>query len=129
MSTVKIPTTADLYLEVNGIKVAVVQSYKVTATRSGSTIRAFGQATPVATLRGTQEYVLELTRIYATDAAIRDGIDFYALEDFDLVVCKPDRRVIYSGCQWTRLEESAAVGDTVMEKVTVHAARRVETAN
>ena len=34
MSINKLPTTADIYLEVNGVKVAVVQSYKVTAVSS-----------------------------------------------------------------------------------------------
>ena len=71
--------------------------------------------------------MLELSRLYATDAAIADGIDFYGLEDFDLVVCKPDRRVIYSGCQWSRIGESGTVGSAVLEKVTVVAAHRMET--
>lgn len=121
----KIPTSADIWLEVNGVKVAVVQSYKVTAARSGRAIRAFGQDEPVATLRGGEEYTLELTRIYATDVAIRDGLDFYTLEDFNLVICKPDKNVIYTGCQWTNLQESAEVGGTVLEKVTVAAAHRL----
>lgn len=122
----KIPTTADIYLQVQGKKVAVVQSYKVTATRSGKPVWAFGQDEPVATIRGADEYRLELTRIYATDTAIRDGIDFYQLENFDIVVCKPDRTVLYTGCQWVKLEESAEVGGTILEKVTVTASRRIE---
>ena len=107
MATNRIPTSADIYLEVNGSRVAVVQSYKVTATRSSKAIYAFGQEAPVATIRGQGKYTLELTRIYATDEAIRDGIDFMELDNFSLVVCKPDRNV--------------------MEKVTVEAARRTET--
>ena len=114
MATNRIPTSADIYLEVNGSRVAVVQSY-------------FGQEAPVATIRGQGKYTLELTRIYATDEAIRDGIDFMELDNFSLVVCKPDRNVIYSGCQWSQMQESAEVGGNVMEKVTVEAARRTET--
>lgn len=124
--TQKIPTTADIYLEADGVKVAVVQSYRVAAVRASKAVEAFGQAEPVATIRGASQYSLELTRLYATDDAVRDGISFYDLEDFSLVVCKPDRRVIYSGCQWSRLEESADVGGLVLEKVSVTAARRVE---
>lgn len=122
----KIPTSADIYLEVGGVKVAVVQSYKVVASRSGKAILAFGQEEPVATIRGAAEYKLELTRIYATDAAIQDGINFYGLQDFDLVICKPDRNVIYTGCQWVTLEESADVGGSVLEKVVISAAKRTE---
>ena len=60
----------------------------------------------MATIPGQHQHVLELTRIYATDEALADGIDFYSLEDFSLVICKPDRRVIYSGCQWSKIGES-----------------------
>ena len=105
MAIRKIPTTADIYLEVDGVRVAVVQSYKV---------------------RGQSQYTLELTRIYATDEAIRDGLSFADMGEFSLVICKPDRNVIYTGCQWKSLQESAEVGGNVLEKVTVEAGRRVE---
>ena len=95
-----IPTSSDIYLEVDGKKVAVVQS----------------------------RHVLQLTRIYATDEAFADGIHFHDLEDFSLVICKPDRRVIYSGCQWSKIGESGTLGAAVVEKVTVMAGRRIETA-
>lgn len=123
-----IPTSSDIYLEVDGKKVAVVQSYTAQSTKSSTTVEAFGEAEPVATLPGQTRHVLELTRIYATDAALVDGIDFYRLEDFSLVICKPDRRVIYSGCQWSKIGESGNLGASVMEKVTVVASRRLETA-
>ena len=45
-----------------------------------------------------------------------------------MVICKPDRRIIYSGCQWQDLSETGKLGDMVLEKVTIVAARRVETA-
>lgn len=123
-----IPTSSDIYLEVDGKKVAVVQSYTAQSTKNSTTVEAFGEAEPVATLPGQTRHVLELTRIYATDAALADGIDFYGLQDFSLVICKPDRRVIYSGCQWSKIGESGNLGASVMEKVTVVASRRLETA-
>lgn len=123
-----IPTSSDIYLEVDGKKVAVVQSYTAQSTKNSATVEAFGEAEPVATLPGQTRHVLELTRIYATDAALADGIDFYGLDDFSLVICKPDRRVIYSGCQWSKIGESGNLGTSVMEKVTVVASRRLETA-
>ncbi len=127
MSTIqKIPTTADIYLEVEGTKVAIVQSYSVVTTRDSKSVSAFGQNEPVATIRGENEYTLQLSRIYATDEALVDGLNFYNLEDFSLVVCKPDVKVIYAGCQWSKLEESATVGGTVLEEVTITATSRVE---
>lgn len=127
MAANMIPTSRDIYLEVDGRKVAVVQSYTAQTTKSSATVEAFGEAEPVATLPGQNKHVLELTRIYATDKALADGIDFYGLEDFSLVICKPDRRVIYSGCQWSKIGESGTLGAAVVEKVTVVASRRVET--
>ena len=126
MNTVKIPTSADIYLEADGKKVAVVQSYQVSASRQGKVIEAFGQSEAVAALAGSKSYRIVLSRLYATDLDIADGINFYELEDFSLVVCKPDRSIIYSGCQWADIQESAEVGGMVLEKVTLIAPRRKE---
>ena len=122
----KIPTSADIYLEVDGVRVAVVQSYRALTTRKSRTVEAFGQEEPVATVRGASRYVLELSRLYATDDAIRDGIDFAALDGFSLVINKPDRSIIYYDCQWQELSESAEVGGMVLEQVSIVAGHRTE---
>ena len=127
MAIAGFPTSSDIYLEVDGVKVAVVQSYSARATKTSSTVEAFGEAEPVATVPGQTTHTLELTRLYATDEAIRDGIDFYSLNGFSLVICKPDRKVIYSDCQWSSIQESASIGSMVLEKVTLVASRRIET--
>ena len=90
-------------------------------------IEAFGEAQPVATVPGQERHVVELTRLYATDEAIRDGIDFYKLTNFSLVICKPDRKIIYSDCQWSAIQETGKLGEMVLEKVTLVASRRIET--
>lgn len=128
MAIAGFPTSSDIYLEVDGRKVAVVQSYSAKSTRSSTVVEAFGEEEPVATVRGQCRHVLELTRLYATDTAIADGLDFHQLDDFSLVICKPDRRIIYSGCHWSNIHETAALGAMVLEKVTVVAAKRIETA-
>lgn len=127
MAVRKIPTTADIYLEADGKRVAVVQSYSVTTTRSSKVIEAFGQDEPVATVQGQSRYTIELSRLYATDAALSDGLDFHTLDNFSLVVCKPDCRVIYSGCQWDNLSERADVGGNILEQVRLISSHRVVT--
>ena len=112
--------------EVDGRKVAVVQSYTAKASKSSRSVEAFGESEPVATIAGQRRYVLELTRLYATDDAVSDGINFYDLSGFSLVICKPDRKVIYSGCQWSGIEEEGQLNAMVAEKLTVVAARRIE---
>ena len=128
MSVAGFPTSSDIYLEVDGTRVAVVQSYSAKASKTSSAVEAFGESEPVATVPGQTSHVLELTRLYATDEAIRDGLNFHDLEDFSLVICKPDRKIIYSGCQWSAIGETGALGAMVVEKITIMAARRIETA-
>ena len=127
MSIAGFPTSSDIYLEVDGVKVAVVQSYSAKASKTSSAVEAFGESEPVATVPGQTSHVLELTRLYATDEAIRDGIDFYGLSGFSLVICKPDRKVIYSSCQWSAIQEEGQLNAMVAEKVTVVASKRIET--
>ena len=82
LSAAGFPTSSDIWLEMDGQKVAVVQSYTAKATKTSQVVEAFGESEPVATINGQSKYVLELTRLYATDEAIRDGIDFYSLDGF-----------------------------------------------
>ena len=121
------PTSSDIYLELDGKKVAVVQSYTAKATKSSQSVEAFGESEPVATIEGQKKYTLELTRLYATDDAVSDGINFYELKDFSLVICKPDRKIIYSGCEWSTIQEEGQLNAMVAEKITVVASKRIET--
>ena len=121
------PTSSDIYLELDGKKVAVVQSYTARATKSSQSVEAFGESEPVATIEGQKKYTLELTRLYATDDAVSDGINFYDLRDFSLVICKPDRKIIYSGCEWITIHEEGQLNAMVAEKITVVASKRIET--
>ena len=127
MSIAGFPTSSDIYLEVDGVRVAVVQSYAAKTTKNSSAVEAFGEPEPVATVPGQAAHEIELTRLYATDEAIRDHIDFYSLSNFSLVICKPDKKIIYSDCQWSSIQESANIGSMVLEKVTLVASRRIET--
>ena len=126
MNMTGFPTSSDIYLELDGKKVAVVQSYTAKATKSSQSVEAFGENEPVATIEGQKQYTLELTRLYATDEAVSDGINFYDLQDFSLVICKPDRKIIYSGCEWSAIHEEGQLNAMVAEKITVVASKRLE---
>lgn len=126
MEYTKFPTSCDIYLELDGKKIAVVQSYSAKTVRSGKFIEAFGESQPVAIASGGLRHSISLTRLYATDEAISDGIDFHVLRDFTLVIAKPDRRIYYSGCRWDSIEENGSLGDTVAENVGILALARTE---
>ena len=127
MSKISFPTSSDIYLEADGVRIAVVQSYTARSTRTSTAVEAFGEKEPVATVPGPEQHTIELSRLYATDEAIRDGIDFYALSGFSLVVCKPDRKIIYANCQWSEIKEVGELGRLVLERVKLVASRRIET--
>ena len=127
MSNSVLPASSDIYLECDGRKVAVVQSYHTLAKKTERTVEAFGEREPVATIVGQPSYTIELTRLYVTDNAVSDGIRFHDLTDFSLVIVKPGRRVVYTDCNWSQISENGEVGDLVAEKITLHAAHRVET--
>ena len=129
MANMTIPTSRDIYLELNGKKLAVVQGYSAKALRTSREVEAFGESEPVATVGGQTRYTLELSRLYATDEAIGDGINFYELNDFSLVICKPDKRIIYSQCRWSSIDEACKLGDPAAEKVTIIARKRMEIAS
>ncbi len=120
------PTSSDIYLEINGRKVAVVQSYVAKTSKTSRVVEAFGEEQPVATIPGQRNHVIELTRLYATDEAVRDGLNFHELENFSLVICKPDRKIIYSGCQWSTIGETGNLGAMAVEKISIVAAKRIE---
>jgi hypothetical protein len=50
------PTSADIYLELDGRKIAVVQGYTAKASKSSRFVEAFGESEPVATIDGQRKY-------------------------------------------------------------------------
>ena len=124
MAFVSIPTSADIYIEVNGRKIAAAQSYKVKSSRESKYIEAFGSQEPVGTVGGRVQHWIELSRVclYQTE-----GIDFYDLSGFNLVVVQNGTaEIIYSGCEWADITQSASVGDVILEKVSLVASRRMK---
>ena len=128
MATITFPTGSDISIEVNGQRLAVAQSYKARTAKESRYVEAFGSREPVGAVDGRVKHLLELTRVCVTGAALRERVDFYALTDFNVVIAKPDRRVIYSGCQWTEISEAASAGGLLFETVTIAASRRMEVA-
>ena len=74
MALINIPTSADIYIEVNGRRVAAAQSYKVTSARESRYIEAFGSQEPVATVGGRIKHKIQLTRVELC-GALEDGVD------------------------------------------------------
>lgn len=125
--TPKIPISDDIYFRIiqDGAskRVAVAESYRVTKTKETKEQEAFGESEAVATYGGRTSYELEISRAYATDEALQDGIFLDELEDFDFVIEKPDRSEIYSMCNWSEVSESGELKDKVAENMRFKAAK------
>ncbi|MCL2033427.1 MAG: hypothetical protein FWG94_01715 [Oscillospiraceae bacterium] len=122
----RFPTSNDIYIEINGKKIAVAQGYRTQTSRDSRYVEAFGHSEPVGTVGGRQKHILELIRVVVSADAIGDGIDFYGLSKFNVVIAKPDRKIIYSDCEWAQIEENGSLGNVVLESVSIVASRRME---
>lgn len=120
------PTSKDIYLEINGKKLAVAQGYKAKSTRESRYVEAFGSPQPVGAVGGRLRHSIELSRVCATKEAVGDGVDFHNLSGFNVVIVKPDRQIIYSGCEWGEIMEVATLGEVVLESVSIVASKRME---
>lgn len=126
MVKIKFPTSQDIYIEVNGKKLAVVESYKAKSVQDSKYIEALGEKEPVGVVTGRVNHLIELSRVYSYCDINGDCINFYDLQNFNLVVVKPDRRIVYSNCEWIGINESASVNDAILENVQIISAKRME---
>lgn len=126
MIKIDIPTSKDVYIEINGIKLAIVESYKCHTVKESKYIEAFGQSEPVGCAQGKVKHYIELSKVYIQQACSLQNIDFYNLSNFNLVIVKPDKKVVYSGCEWTELNESGKLHDTILQGVSLIASHRME---
>jgi hypothetical protein len=122
------PTSSDISIEINGRRLAVAQQYRAQTTRESRYVEAFGSAEPVGAVGGKVKHVLELTRVSALADVIGDGVDFHGLSGFNVVIQKPDRKIIFSGCEWAAIDETASLGSVVLESVSIVASKRLELA-
>ena len=126
MMKIRFPTSQDIYIEVNGKKLAVVESYKAKSIQDSKYIEALGEKEPVGVVTGKINHLIELSRVYSYCDINGDSINFYDLQNFNLVVVKPDRRIVYSNCEWIGINESASVNDAILENVQIISAKRME---
>ena len=125
---VKIMTSDDIFFELNGKKIAGVESYSTKYTNDIKPVDVFGQNTPVGYTIGSKKHSIDISRVYLEDTAIADGINFYNLTDFDFnfVIVKNGKRVVYKNCVISDISEDGSLKDKVAEKITLMALDRVE---
>lgn len=126
--SVQFPTSQDITFELDGTLVAIVQSYSTSYNREDNEVDAFGESEAVGYTPGKKRYTINISKAYIHDDALKDGINFYNLESFDFVIVKPDRRVVYTGCSITNINEEGSLNDIVAENINIRATSRREDA-
>lgn len=124
--TVMFPTSKDVFFELNGKKVAVVQNYSTSYSKEDREVDSFGEDEPVGYTPGKKQYSIRITKAYIHDTALKDGHNFYSLENFEFVIVKPDRRIVYSGCSITSIDEEGSLNDIIAENITIRGTTRRE---
>ena len=124
---VKITTSDDIFFEVDGRRVAGVESYSTKYTNDVKMVDAFGQSTSIGYTIGGKKYTIDISRVYLEDTAIADCIDFYTLTDFDFnfVIIKNGVRTVYKNCIISDISEDGSLKDKVAEKISLMALDRV----
>lgn len=112
----------EIFIEVEGKKVAAAQSYRVKTLRGRRFVRSYLEAGAAALVSGCLEHEIELERLSLLE--LTDFIDFYDLTGFKVVIKKPDCTICFYDCEWTEITEGAAVNKGVFEKVTIISAKR-----
>lgn len=96
------PTSTNIYLEQNGEKVATVQSYMASKRDDG--------------------YHIRLSRVYMIDVKR----PLYFLDNFSLVVEKPGKIIVYTGCRWESIIEEGTLDNMICDRADIIAESREE---
>lgn len=125
---VQVMTSDDIFIEINGVRAAGIESYNTKYTNDVKMVDAFGQNTPIGYTLGSNKYTVDISRAYLEDTAIADGINFYNMSNFDfnLVIIKKGKRVVYKNCIISDITEDGSLNDKVVEKISLMALNRVE---
>lgn len=120
-----LPQKQQVWIELNGKRLATAQSLKCTSVRNRKAVFAFGEAEPVAWLERPSTYRLELKQLsISVPGMLRTSL--HELTDFRLVTMQDGKQVLYTGCEWAELEEQNEPESLVpIEHAVIVAARRI----
>lgn len=110
----------NIYIELNGKKLASVDGFKVQILCDSNYIESMGESNPIATIKGKTRYKINISKM-----CFFDEISFDSLNDFNLIIVKNNTRVTYKNCQITEVKEFSNDG-LIMEDITLISQSKVE---
>lgn len=102
----------DIYIEINGIKLASIKSYHVYIDKNANN-NFFNK-----------EYInIKLSKVCLLEED--NFCDFLKLSDFNLVIFKPKSQLIFSGCNWKSICETAEIEKPVIKSLSIIAQKKI----
>ena len=124
----------DVYLEINGEKIAAIQNYSVNVLQDLHHVKSFCQKRPVQTLKYSNVFKVTLSKLKLVNAV--DLVDFFELEDFNLSIVSPEYRLMFDHCYWTSMSELIVKSGTnscsesnIIESLDVFATTKIKLIN
>ncbi|MBP0979376.1 MAG: hypothetical protein J6C55_01865 [Oscillospiraceae bacterium] len=93
----------DIYIEINGIKLASIKSYDIYNSKKLINIK--------------------LSKISFVDE--NNFLEFFKLSNFNLVIFKPNSQLIFSGCNWEYISETAQIEKPILNSLSLVAQRQI----
>jgi hypothetical protein len=118
---ITVPSGRDVYIEIDGEKAAAVQGYKIISERKTKNISEVFSGEPAGVILGQTSYKIELTRML-----LKNNINFYKINNFNLVIIKENKKIIYSGCEWEKISENTEAGKNIFENIIITSSKREE---
>lgn len=105
LPNISLSSSDDAHIEINGIKIAAIQSYKI-ISRNNLKSFSFSQA------NDEKPFFVTFSKIQTLNSNL--NFEFSVLSDFNLAIVKPKHQIIFCGCNWVNITES-----TSLEKPTI----------
>ena len=114
----------DIYIEINGIKLASIKNYNISISKDIYNIKSFNNKIPVKTLELNSSINIKLLKVCLLTQ--ENPIDFFNLSDFNLVIFKPKYQIIFFGCNWSDITESAEINSTIINSLSLKAQKQIK---
>lgn len=118
------PNDSRIYIELNGVIMAEIQSIDSTTRRDLTPSYSFGRTESTGMKKGPRTHELRISRIYITEDGLTNNLTLDQLEDFTIVENFPDHKNVYENCNWAEISRTMTNNEQIAENVTIMAVRK-----
>lgn len=124
MKKLSLISPKDIYIEINGLRVAGVKNYRVNIARDVYKIYSFKELQPVKIIPLSTSFNIELLKISLLEHITKS--DFLNLSNFNLIIAKPKVHLIFSDCNWTSFSETIDSDNSVIKSLSLVSTKRIK---